>query len=215
VYTIPGDRGKMNFKAGRTGKMAEDTINWENRYRTNDTPWETGRPSTELVRVVTEDKIVPCPALELGCGTGTNAVWMAQRGFAVTAIDLSPLAIERARAKATAANVPVQFVAGDLTKAPELVGPFGFFFDRGVYHIVRTVDLAGYLRVLERSLKPGAMGLVLAGNAKFGRTGPPIVTEDEIRGELGKVLEIVRLREFDLDPVNGQTHLAWSCLVRS
>jgi methyl halide transferase len=194
--------------------MAEINTNWEDRYRTNDVPWDTGHPSTELQRVVAEDKIAPCPALELGCGTGTNAVWLAQQGFAVTAIDLSPLAIERARAKATAAKVGVQFVVGDLTNAPELVGPFGFFFDRGVYHIVRTVNLAGYLRLLERTLKPGAMGLLLTGNARLGRTGPPIVTEAEIRGELGRSFEIVRLREFDFDPVDGETHLGWSCLVR-
>jgi methyl halide transferase len=204
----------MEFKDERTGKMADINTDWENRYRTNDTPWETGHPSTELLRVVAEAKIIPCPALELGCGTGTNAIWLTQQGFNVTAIDLSPLAIERARAKATAVKVAVEFVVGDLVTAPELVGPFGFFFDRGVYHIVRTVDLAGYLRVLERTLKPGAMGLILAGNARLGRTGPPIVAEAEMRGELARLFEIVHLREFNFDAVDGQTHLGWSCLLR-
>jgi SAM-dependent methyltransferase len=197
--------------------MMENRIRWEDRYRTRDTPWDTGRPSGELKRVVAEDEITPCPALEVGCGTGTNAVWLAAQRFSLTAVDISPLAVEAARKKAFEAGVSVRFVCGDLLLASEIVGPFGFFFDRGVYHYLRTVDsLEGYLRVLERTLQPGALGLVLAGNAKAGRTGPPVVAEEEMRGELGRLFEILRLREFYFDPAEegGGPHLGWSCLVR-
>ena len=65
---------------------------WEERYRKGETPWDTGHPSTELQRVIREEKIRPCRAIELGCGTGNNAVWLAQQGFDVTAVDLSSLA---------------------------------------------------------------------------------------------------------------------------
>jgi 2-polyprenyl-3-methyl-5-hydroxy-6-metoxy-1,4-benzoquinol methylase len=211
VYTIRRDRDKVKLKRGND--MAENW-DWENRYRTNDIPWDTGQPSSELLRVVTEDAIQPCAALEVGCGTGTNAIWLAQQGFDVTAVDISQLAIERARAKATAAGVSVRFMVGNLATMPELVGPFDFLFDRGLYHILRTVDLPGYLRILERTVNPGALGLVLTGNARLPRTGPPIVSEDEIRAELGRLFEIVRLREIQFDPVGGQTHLGWSCLLR-
>jgi SAM-dependent methyltransferase len=193
--------------------MAENR-NWEERYRTNDIPWDTGHPSTELRRVVAEDGIAPCAAVEVGCGTGTNAVWLAQQGFDVTANDISPLAIERARANAAAAGVSVHFVCGDLTNTPEIVGPFDFLFDRGVYHIVRNLDLPGYLRTLQRTLRPGALALVLTGNARLPRTGPPIVSEDEIRAELGRLFDILRLREIQFDPVDGVTHIGWSCLLR-
>jgi SAM-dependent methyltransferase len=196
--------------------MADDITRWDNRYRTHDTPWDTGVPSTELLRVLAEDAIVPCPTLEIGCGTGTNAVWLASKGFNVTAFDVSSLAIETARKKAKEAGVAIQFMVADALGSPDIVGPFGFFFDRGVYHILRTVDLDAYLRLLRRTLQPGAMGLVIAGNAKRGRTGPPVVTEEELRGELGRLFAIQRLREFYLDPVgeNGETHLGWSCLVK-
>jgi SAM-dependent methyltransferase len=189
-------------------------LNWEDRYRTNDIPWDTGHPSSELRRVVAEDHVTPCAALEVGCGTGTNAVWLAQQGFDVTAVDISPLAIDRACAKAAAAGVAVRFIAGDLATAPEIMGPFDFFFDRGLYHIVRTLDLLGYLRTLERTLRAGALGLVLTGNARLPRTGPPIVNEDEIRTELGPLFDILRLREIQFDPADGETHLGWSCLLR-
>src|SRR5690348_686729 len=122
-----------------------DVNRWETRYQTGDTPWETGHPSTELQRVIAEEKVTPCAALELGCGTGVNAVWLAQRGFDVTALDIGPWAVERARGRAAAAGASVRFVTADVLAAPDVGGPFGFFFDRGCYHIVREENLAGYL----------------------------------------------------------------------
>ncbi len=197
--------------------MTEDMNRWDNRYRTQDTPWDTGAPSTELLRVVSQEEIAPCATLEIGCGTGTNAVWLAGKGFSVTAVDVSPLAIEAARKKAKLAGVAVQFLVADVLSSPDIVGPFGFFFDRGVYHILRTVDLDAYLRFLDKTLQPGAMGLVIAGNAKMGRTGPPVVTEEELRRELGRLFTILFLREFYLDPVGKERethHLGWSCLLK-
>lgn len=51
-----------------------DAARWEERYRTGDTPWDTGQPSSELQRVIAEEQISPCRTIELGCGSGTNAV---------------------------------------------------------------------------------------------------------------------------------------------
>src|SRR5260370_28503524 len=107
---------------------------WDKRYREGESPWDTGQPSGELVRLVREEGIALCRALELGCGTGTNAVWLAQQGFDMTAVDLAPLALERAEARARAAGVKVRFVAASVLEPPDLGGPFPFFFDRGCYH---------------------------------------------------------------------------------
>src|SRR5438477_8901711 len=121
---------------------------WENRYRTGERPpWDTGRVSAELVRRLAQYPIPPGRAIELGCGTGVNAVWLAQQGFEVTAVDLSPLAIERAQQRAEAAGVRVRFLTADLLHPPEeLAGPFDFFFDRGCYHVVRRADVQAYLQ---------------------------------------------------------------------
>jgi SAM-dependent methyltransferase len=194
-----------------------DVEHWQKRYREGESPWDTGQPSSELVRVVREDGIAPCRALELGCGTGTNAVWLAQQGFDMTAVDLAPLAIERAEARAKAAGVRVRFVAASVLEPLDLGGPFPFFFDRGCYHVVRREDVEAYLRTLERVTAPGSVGLVLAGNAREPHDpGPPEVSEQEIRGELGRVFEIVRLREFrfDADVGGAMQFLGWSCLLR-
>lgn len=188
---------------------------WEPRYQAGDLPWDSGHPSGELQRVVSEYRLRPASALELGCGTGANAVWLAQQGIAVTAVDISATAIERAHARAAAAGAAVRFLTADVTELPNLGGPFDFFFDRGCYHCVREQSLQGYLGTLEKNLGPQAMGLVLAGNDREPRSGPPQVSEQQIRGELSPLFDIVRLREFRFDIVGEQpAHLGWSCVLR-
>src|SRR5205823_4770937 len=98
---------------------------WENRYRAGERPpWDTGRVSAELVRRLTQFPVPPGRAVELGCGTGTNAVWLAQHGFEVTAIDISPTAIAQAEQSARGAGVAVRFLAADVTELPDLGLPF-------------------------------------------------------------------------------------------
>src|SRR3954453_12870546 len=97
-------------------------IEWNDRYRDGNLPWDTGRPSSELQRVVSQNTIRPCRALELGCGTGTNSAWLAQQGFEVTGIDVAPLAVEQAEKRAHAAGVKVHFVVADVHHLPHLHG---------------------------------------------------------------------------------------------
>ena len=187
---------------------------WNRQYRAGRLPWDTGRPSTELRQVVAGIK--PCRAIEFGCGRGTNAVWLARQGFDVTAVDLSRRAIHGARQRAAAAGVHVRFLVADLTEAWKLGGPFAFFFDRGCYHAVRRIDAGPYLQLVERITAPGAVGLVLTGNAKEPHDpGPPVVTEEELRREWGQGFDVVRLREFRFDATYGdEAFLAWSCWLR-
>lgn len=195
-----------------------DSGRWDERYAKGDTPWETGRPSSELQRVVAEAPIRPCRAVELGCGTGASALWLAQQGFDVTALDLSAVAIACARRRADEAGVRVHFLTADvLNPPPELAGPFDFVFDRGCYHVVRRDNVATYLETLRRLTRPGSLALVLAGNAREPHDpGPPVVSQADIRSELGSLFDAVELREFRFDQVEavGTRFLAWSRLLR-
>ena len=79
------------------------------------------------------------------------------------------------------------------------------------------MDVAAFLRTLDRLTRPGTVGLVLTGNAREpSEPGPPVVTEEELRAEIGSLFEIVQLREFRFDPTTTDEGrpLAWSCLVR-
>lgn len=62
-----------------------EPIQWNERYLKGDLPWETGRVDCNLEHILHEHAIEPCSALELGCGTGNNAIWLAKRGFTMTA----------------------------------------------------------------------------------------------------------------------------------
>jgi methyl halide transferase len=191
-----------------------EPLEWNDRYRDGNLPWDTGRPSSELQRLVGQIPIRPCRALELGCGTGTNSVWLAQQGFDVTGVDVAPLAVEQAGKRAHAANV--RFVVADVFHLPLLDGPFEFFFDRGCYHAVRREAPYKYAPAVARQLASGARGLILAGNAREPHDpGPPVVTEEQIRDELGAAFHIVDLREFRFDEAPGVPvrFLGWSCLL--
>jgi hypothetical protein len=141
---------------------------------------------------------------------------MAQQGFEVTGVDVAPLAVERAEQRAHDAGVKAHFVVADLLRLPDLAGPFEFFFDRGCYHAVRREAPRQYAPAVARHLASGAHGLVLAGNAREPHDpGPPVVTEEEIREELGLAFDILDLHEFRFDEAPGVTErfLGWSCLV--
>jgi SAM-dependent methyltransferase len=193
-----------------------EQIEWNDRYRDGNLPWDTGQPSSELQSVLGRIMIRPCRALELGCGTGTNSVWLAQQGFEVTGIDVAPLAVERAEKRAHAAGVTAHFAVADVLHLPDPDGPFEFFFDRGCYHAVRRDAPDQYAAAVARQLTSGARGLILAGNAREPHDpGPPVVTEEEIRDELSTAFQILDLHEFRFDeaPGIGERFLGWSCLV--
>jgi SAM-dependent methyltransferase len=199
-------------------RTAED---WQKRYETGDTPWDTGQPDSELVRILQEGWFGPCRCVEIGCGTGTNAIYLAQRGFEVTAFDISPLAIEKARKKADAAGVSVTFVVGDVFEPPDFGEPFSLVFDRGVYHSVRELGVAKFLAGLRRLTAPGSWYLALMGNADDPtpkEKGPPRVSVRQIAEELEPDFEIWQLRRYQFEAVdlNGQVFrpLGWSGLFR-
>ena len=192
-----------------------ERVDFAKRYARGETPWDSGVPSEELLRVLHAGRLSGSTVLEIGCGTGTNAVELARRGFQVTAIDIVDQAIKIARGKARAANVTVDFHAADVLQ-DDLGGPYDILFDRGVYHCLRTEDLGRFQQFLGKTTHPGSWWLSLAGNAREDTDpGPPVVSEDEIRTELGPLFDIVELREFRFATnASDFRPLAWSILMR-
>jgi 2-polyprenyl-3-methyl-5-hydroxy-6-metoxy-1,4-benzoquinol methylase len=74
-----------------------DQAFWDERYRSHDALW-SGNPNDHLINET--DGLTPGPALDVGCGEGADAVWLAERGWRVTAVDLSTVALERGAAHA-------------------------------------------------------------------------------------------------------------------
>jgi SAM-dependent methyltransferase len=186
---------------------------WEGKYQARETRWDSGRASRELRRVLAEQQIEPCRAIDLGCGTGTNAVHLATLGFAVTGVDCAPRALELARGKGDAAEVRVEWIEADVQHFGAGLEPFDLVFDRGCYHCCRRVDLEGYRETLMNVMRPGSRLLLLCGNAnEQSEVGPPRVTEQEIRDELGGLIDFEFIREFRFEDAGGvDGPLGWSC----
>jgi SAM-dependent methyltransferase len=108
------------------------------------------------------DRTPPGRALDLGCGTGTNAIALAQRGWDVTAIDFSSTALNRARRKARQSHALVRFLQRDVTRLDDLAGPFDFALDLGCFHGLAASSRAGYVANLARLLRPGAVLMMYA-----------------------------------------------------
>jgi len=189
---------------------------WDAVYREGRPPWESGLASAELVRVLDEGLLQPCTVLELGCGTGADAVYLAWRGFEVTAVDSCPLALERARGRAQEEDVLVQFVLDDVFEFGRTCGPFDLVYDAGFYHFIRHTDLERLLDLLWRVTRPGSYYLALAGSTgETAEGGPPQVSEEELRLELGRLFQFVHLRPFRFEsPRRSEGYLGWSCLMQ-
>ncbi len=82
---------------------------YKKQYKSKNTPWDIGKPDFNLIEVVNQFPIQKCKALDIGCGTGDNSIWLAQNGFNTTGTDSSNEALITAQDKATKENVTCRF----------------------------------------------------------------------------------------------------------
>ncbi|MHC4105259.1 MAG: class I SAM-dependent methyltransferase, partial [Planctomycetota bacterium] len=148
---------------------------FQDRYLREDTPWEIGKPDFNLVRFVKEGCIERCKALEIGCGTGANALWLADQGFDVVAIDFAQKAIEKAKKKCGSRR-NCAFYTMEFSSEYIPGSPFGFVFDRGCFH---TIDNSRrrkkFVQNVSLFLNGDGVWLSLVGSADEEREGrgPP------------------------------------------
>ena len=187
---------------------------WNESYASGQLPWDTGQPEPLLVEFVTSGAVTPCPTLEIGAGTGTNAIWMAERGFDVLGIDVSPLAVERAQTKMGERDMRCRFAALDILAAPPPDGPFQFVFDRGCFHVFdEPGERSRFAAHVAAALAPGSLWLSLIGSTEGEprEVGPPRRSAREVTLAIEPALEIVELRSAEFRRHDAK---AWFCLSR-
>ena len=89
---------------------------YRERYKSGDTPWDVGQPDFNLIEVVTQNPILSCKALDIGCGTGDNSIWLAQNRFQVIGTDTADIALKKAKEKASEADIECDFMLVDFLK---------------------------------------------------------------------------------------------------
>ena len=146
-------------------------------YRLTRPAWDTGITPPQVVAAFAAGDLPPGPALDLGCGTGTNVISMAQHGRSAFGIDFVPRAIARAVEKARRAGVAEQtrFVVGDATRLSDLgLPPCAFALDIGCFHGLNPEQQRSYAAGLSNQLIAGGCFMLYAadplkeGGFRFG-----------------------------------------------
>lgn len=125
-------------------------VGFELRYLLRRTPWDTDVSPPELLAFI--DANPAGRALDLGCGTGTNVMTLAQHGWAVTGVDFSARAIAAARRRAQAAGLSANLRLGDVTEIADIHGPFDLILDIGCFHRLDRTAQARYVKNLDSLL---------------------------------------------------------------
>jgi SAM-dependent methyltransferase len=154
-------------------------------------PWDTGVTPPELERFVGSHP--PGRALDVGCGTGTNVVYLARHGWTAVGVDFASRAIAKARRRARDAGVADRctFQVGDVTRLA-VTGPFDMALDIGCLHSIAVAGRAGYAAGVARVVRPGGTLLLYA----FAPGGPAVgLTAEDVRVTFADAFDVVDVEE--------------------
>lgn len=159
---------------------------WDASYQEGPAPWDIGQPQPAIARLAAEGAFTG-EVLDVGCGTGDNALHLAERGLAVFGVDVAATAIALAREKATARGLDTGFAVADAFELGRLGRTFDTVLDSGMFHTCDSDEQLRYVASLATVTRPGATLYVLC----FGDSGPESeqgphpVTREEINTAFG------------------------------
>jgi SAM-dependent methyltransferase len=171
-------------------------------------PWDTGVTPPEVVGLVKRGNLTPGRALDLGCGTGTNAIYLARHGWEVAGVDLSSVAIRRARRKARRAGVDARFYRADVTNLAFLAGPFDLALDIGCLHSVPPEDRERYAQGVSRLVGPGGLYMLYAFTPRPDRPPRRAVAPEEVQRLFVSAFAVERQEGGD-DPTGPPSAWYW------
>jgi cyclopropane fatty-acyl-phospholipid synthase-like methyltransferase len=117
-------------------------------------PWDTQVSPPELLEFIENNS--PGRALDLGCGTGTNVIQLAQHGWQVVGVDFVKKAVRMAERKAELSGVEAEFIVDDVSKLAAVDGLFDFVLDIGCFHSLAAKEKRSYVSNLARLTKTGS-----------------------------------------------------------
>jgi 2-polyprenyl-3-methyl-5-hydroxy-6-metoxy-1,4-benzoquinol methylase len=181
-------------------RSGSDRDRFAGYYAAPRAPWGIGRPQRAFIEA---GDLIHGRVLDVGCGTGDLALWLAERGCAVTGIDLLGQPLDVARRKAAGRGLTVNFLQMDARAIGEIPERFDTVTDCGLFHVFDDEGRIAYVAALEKLLEPGArLFLLCFSTAEPGTHGPRRVGEDELRRAFaaGWVVESIEPSRFDVVP---------------
>jgi ubiquinone/menaquinone biosynthesis C-methylase UbiE len=170
---------------------------WEDVYEGRP-PWDIGRPQPAFVKLFQDGEIKRGHILDVGCGTGENALYLAENGCDVTGVDIAHRAIGIAKEKAAKRNVKVDFFVCDVLTLGScfLEGAFDIVIDSGLFHTLADEERPIFLEQVYRLLKSeGAYFMMCFSDKEPGEWGPRRVSKEEIVGALEPLFHINYIRD--------------------
>ena len=136
-----------------------DQVLYELMYRISKPGWDDSNVPPQVAHLASHSGKTR-KAIDLGCGTGTHSIYLAQQGYSVVGVDISPTAIRRAQQKTAQAEVKPEFVVHEVTSLDFLGGPFDIALDVGCFHGLNVAGQARYAAEITRLLQSGSSFLL-------------------------------------------------------
>ena len=190
---------------------------WNERYKAKDLPWDINEPDDNLVKLIESKTVSPCKALEVGCGTGTNSLWLARHGFSMLGVDISQEAVDRANKKKENPALSCDFIRMDFLHDESLPQSFDFVFDRGCFHVFdQEKERILFARQVSRVLRTSGSWVSLIGSTEGSPrdAGPPRRTAAEAVKAIEPYLEIMELRSALFHTNSPSAVKAWLCISK-
>ena len=189
-------------------------MGFEWAYRNGAPPWDIGQPQPAIVRLA-EQGLFAGDVVDVGCGTGENALYLASRGLAVVGVDAAPTAIARAQTKARQRASSATFLVADVLRLDELGHTFDAAIDCGLFHTLSDVDRGRFERSLHQTLRAGARYVQLCfSEHQPGDRGPRRVTQAEIQATFASGWRVHSIAaERFVDRLSGDGANAWLALL--
>ena len=158
---------------------------WDASYADGPAPWDVGRPQPAVVRVAAAGGFTGA-VLDVGCGTGENALHIAARGVPVLGVDVARTALAIARQKAGQRRVDAEFAPADALHLERLGRTFDTVLDCGLLHTFDVEERSRYVASLASVTEPGATLYVLCLSDEGAGTGPHPVSQGELRAAFSR-----------------------------